>query len=342
MATVYTFPFVRKDFQKLFMRIDVIKPILDIQSETEEKRESSIYLPLPVGLLRENHSLTWEGTEFEILGELVKQNFDSVFDNISALQNRATEFDLSGTYDILGDSYEGAKRALAASARTALDSAIANFSAFGAETIRQSLGVAPRANYSMLFKGIDQPRDFVLEWNLFPKNYHDAKAIETIIKVLQKAALPDLRKKTLLDAIVEEETSIITDKSETQDVVSSNPRLPTGLYSVTYNIPNKIKIKLYERINNDNYDNIEESSTEIREITHLMNFPFEMIIRNIIVEHTEDSINPPLVKHQARIRQTDDTYRNVSEYFHTTYKVRLSISDMTLYTRESVNSSFVN
>lgn len=322
------------------MRIDVIKPILDIQSETEEKRESSIYLPLPIGLLRENHSLTWEGTEFEILGEIVKQNFDAVINNVGAFTNNVTNLDLSGAIDTADSSYEGAKDVLFNAMRTSLDSMIANFSALGAETIKQSLGVTPRANYTMLFKGIDQPRDFVLEWNLFPKNYKDAKAIETIIKVLQKASLPDLSKKTILDTAFDKAVSEFSDKSETQDVVSSNPKLPTGLYSVTYRIPNKIKIKLFERLNNDNYDNIEESSTEIREITHLMNFPFEMIIRNIIIEHTEDSINPPLVKHQERIRQTDGTYRNVSEYFHTTYKMRLSISDMNLYTRESVNSPF--
>ena len=63
------------------------------------------------------------------------------------------------------------------------------------------------------------------------------------------------------------------------------------LYSVAYTIPRKIKIKLFERINNDNEGNIEEA-TDVREITHLMNFPFE--IGTSLKRWTNNSI-PPVV-----------------------------------------------
>ena len=321
---VYTYPHIRRNFQKIFMRIDIIKTILDIQGENAQRDEieSSIYLPLPIGLLRENHSLTYEATEFEILGELVKQNYDAVMKN--GLNASSIESAFSDeAFDKYGDI-------LARTSKTALDAAVANFSALGADILKQGVGIVPRANYTMLFKGIDQPRDFILEWNLFPKNYEDANSVEKIIRIIQKASLPDLINKTLFDSAYAKVENFISEKSEVNDVSLKTPKVTSGLYSVAYNIPRKIKIKLFERINDDNEGNIEES-TDVREITHLMNFPFEMVIRNIIVEHTEDTINTPFVEYV-------NPDGNI-EYFHTTYKLRLSISDTELYTSNEVNSS---
>lgn len=332
--SVYTYPYKRRDFQKLFMRIDIIDNIADpvsfgmSEGKPQDFPESSLYLPLPLGLLRENHVLEYQPTEFGITGELVKQNYEAVKnsllgvfgagENNSNIDNGLLNT-LENVADVASDTF-----------KTAIDKTIADASLLAIPTLLQANGLSRRANYSLLFNGIDQVREFTLEWSLFPKNYDDATAIETIIKVVQKAAMPEIKNKGFLDSTIDAFSNIIEDKDKNSDVYAANPAKPTGLYSTTYLIPKKIRIKLFERFTKDNVGNIEE--TDIREITHLMNFPHENVISSIIVEHSEsDNMLPPFVK-----------YNNggVSEFFHTVYKLRITLSDLQVTTRENVNSPY--
>lgn len=304
------------------MRIDIIESIIDpsITGRIQDNHEQSIYLPAPLGLLRENHALNYRGEEFEILGELVKQNYQSISDAMSSNQSN-----LDKASDIASSTGQSVTSAM----KTIIDSNIANMNALGMQTIQQSLGIAPRSNYSLVFNGVDQPRDFILEWSFFPKNYNDSKSIENIINVLQKASLPDIINKSYFDSVVDGVSNFISDKAEINDVFPKEKTSTTGLYSVSFKVPRKIKIKLFERINTNNTGNIEESSSEIQEITHLVNFPYELVIRSVFIEHNENNINPPLIKYN-------------DDYFHTNYKLRLAVTDIQIYNSENVNLNYDN
>ena len=67
------------------MRFDIIEGIVDptVEGKIKDKIESSVYLPLPVGLLRENHVIEYDAFDFGIQAELVKQNFNAVASGIS-------------------------------------------------------------------------------------------------------------------------------------------------------------------------------------------------------------------------------------------------------------------
>lgn len=312
------------------MRIDIIDNIMDApsfglsESKPRDELESSVYLPLPIGLLRENHVLEYEPTEFGVTAEIVRQNYDAVRGALTGLVN-------SGEIDIdIGDIGSSVAGTVGKTFKTLTDQLITDASRMYIPTMLQANGLARRTNYALLFRGIDQVRDFTLEWTLFPKNYDDAKSIETIIKVIQSAAMPEIKNKAFLDSIVDTVSNAVSEKNELSDVKSKNPEEPTGLFSTTFLIPKKIKLKIFERFNNDNIGNIEE--TDIREITHLINFPHEMVMSNIIIEHAEgENTLPPFIKYE----NNGDV-----EYFHSVYKLRITMSDMQVTTRDHINLEY--
>ncbi|NDB79833.1 hypothetical protein EB155_08185 [archaeon] len=332
--SVYTYPFLRRDFQRLFMRFDIIEGIVDptVEGKIKDKIESSVYLPLPVGLLRENHVIEYDAFDFGIQAELVKQNFNAVASGISNIfgEGNAGPIEQDVT-DMVGNLADKVGTEVTKSFKTFIDQQITGAQSLGIPTILQAQGLAQRANYSYAFTGIEQPRDFVLEWSFFPKNYADANSIETIIKVVQKASLPEIKNKTFFDSVVESADNLFTDRQTSNDVYETQPTRPTGLYSTTFNLPRKFKIKIFERTVLDNYSVIEDA--DIKEITHLMNFPHEMVVTNIMVEHAEGDNNlPPFVKYVTPLGDV--------EFFHSSYKIRISMSDMQVTTSQNVNLSY--
>lgn len=336
--SVYTYPYKRRDFQKLFMRIDIVDNIVDPPSDgfnegkAKDNTESSIYLPLPLGLLRENHVLEYQGEELGILGTLVTQNYNAVKNAFSGLTGEADETGVDR--GVFGDLIAGGEKIgdmAIDSFKTIVDKTLMESSKFGIPIMLQANGLARRANYALLFQGIDQPRDFTLEWTFFPKTYDDAVSIETIIKVIQKAAMPEIKNKSLFDNVVEATQNVIEDRNYLVDVHAKETIEPTGLFSSTFIIPKKINIKLFERVKRWNdLGNIDENYIE--EITHLMNFPHEIVMSNIIVEHAEgENTLPPFIKYDNG---------GTTEYFHTVYKLRITMSDLQVTTRDHINLNY--
>lgn len=324
------------------MRIEILELNMDVNNDNTKNKATKelIYLPLPIGMLRENHVLNYDTDEYGVVGELVRQNFDvvgNIFKRIGDYEITTVGQTLDDISDAVDSAADAAKKAAVSTAKTIADTAIMNMSKFGVGTILQAQGLAKRPNYALLFRGIEQPRDFTLEWNIFPKTYNDALSIETIIKRIQSAALPDIDNKTWFDKAYELFSSSTTDKSIENDVYSTNstPVLDVnGLHSVTFKIPNKVKLKIYERTTPGNLlDNLEE--TDITDITHLMNFPHEMVIQNIIVEHGANETNPTFVKY-SKVNAAGDT---VNEFFHTTYNLRITLTDTQVTTSNNVNLS---
>jgi len=299
------------------MRMDIVENKIDPAVGTpDDKTKASIYLPAPKGLLIENHLINWRGADLGISGELVMNSSDRVRD---AFNSSGTTGLVSGIMESMGTVVEEASKA----ASTWVDKQVMQATSFGLPIINQAFGQTVRSNHTLMFEGVDKVRDFILEWNIFPNNYQDADSIETIIAVLQKAALPKIDNKTMLDKIQEVAVSSFSDKNETRDVKENNPVMPSGLYSVTYKLPYKVKIKLFERKVNNNYGNLSEA-TDLEEITHLTNFPKELVIRNIYLEHDLSGPHPPMVQYN-------------DEYFHTMYNLRVSLTDITVTTSEDIN-----
>lgn len=297
--------------------MDIVENKVDPAVGTpDDKTKASIYMPAPKGLLIENHLINWRGSDLGISGELVMNSSDRVR---NAFNSSGTTGFVSGLMASMGTVVEEASKA----ASSWVDKQVMEATSFGLPIINQAFGQTARANHTLMFEGVDKVRDFILEWSIFPNNYEDADSIETIIAVLQKAALPKIDNKTMLDKIQEVAVSSFSDKNETRDVKENKPVMPSGLYSVTYKLPYKVKLKLFERKDSSGaYNNL--STTDLIEITHLTSFPKELVMRNIYLEHDISGTQPPLIEYNG-------------EYFHTKYSLRVSLTDITVTTSEDIN-----
>jgi len=297
--------------------MDIVENKVDPAVGTpDDKTKASIYMPAPKGLLIENHLINWRGSDLGISGELVMNSSDRVRD---AFNSSGTTGFVSGLMSSMGTVVDEASKA----ASTWVDRQVMEATSFGLPIINQAFGQTARSNHTLMFEGVDKVRDFILEWNIFPNNYEDADSIETIIAVLQKAALPKIDNKTILDKIQDVAVSAFSDKNEDRDVKENKPVMPSGLYSVTYKLPYKVKLKLFERKDSSGaYNNL--STTDLIEITHLTSFPKELVMRNIYLEHDISGTQPPLIEYNG-------------EYFHTKYNLRVSLTDITVTTSEDIN-----
>ena len=307
------------------MRMDIVENKVDPAVGTpDDKTKASIYMPAPKGLLIENHLINWRGNDLGISGELVMNSSDRVRE---AFNSSGTTGLVSGIMSSMETAVGEAKKA----ASTWVDKQVMEASSFGIPIINQAFGQTARSNHTLMFEGVDKVRDFILEWSIFPNNYSDAWSIETIIAVLQKAALPKIENKTILDKVQTLATNTFSEKDSNRDVKENKPVMPSGLYSVTYKLPYKVKIKLFERKDTSgSYGNL--ATSDLTEITHLTSFPKELVMRNIYLEHDISGIHPPMV-------QFVDDSSGDTEYFHTKYNLRVSLTDITVTTSEDINYS---
>ena len=185
MSEEIFFPKNVENFQRFFLKIEIIESSVD-----KEKSVSTIYLPLPKGLLREDFQLDYSQRELGVIGELVKDKYEGVRNALSNVLRGTGNLTSEGpsTLDTLGS--------LATTAYNAFDTYLSKeimmtdnkFFKLGT----QGLGLTRAPNFTLLFDGVSRVREFTLDWKITPKNEEDAIELEKIIKAIQKSSLPSL------------------------------------------------------------------------------------------------------------------------------------------------------
>ena len=304
-------------------------------SVDKEKSVSTIYLPLPKGLLREDFQLDYSQRELGVLGELVKDKYEGVRGALSnVLRGTGNLTDQSGVSSL--DQLDS----LATTAYNAFDTYLSKeimmtdnkFFKLGT----QGLGLTRAPNFTLLFDGVSRVREFTLDWKITPKNEEDAIELEKIIKAIQKSSLPSLsdtsfsilntagreslrafnRATNLLgfaNTIFGDVTEKYTDKTFFEDNEGQ-------WFSSVFKIPNEFKLTICERIKGNS--EIEEGKDKIG---YFMNFPYTFVVRDLNTFYGASGDVESFIKGEKG-------------YYHQTYEINLIIMETKIYTADDAES----
>lgn len=316
----FIYPIEVEDFQKFFLKLEVYDQALPQNSNSRPslKLDNIIYLPLPKGLLREDLQLDYSKRELGVLGENVIQKYDSVKNALANVVSGAKS--ISEVTTGLGTSIAEMG---ADSLNTWLEQQVMKTENIFFKIGTQAAGYTRAPNFTLLFDGISRVREFVLEWKLTPKNEEDAKALEKIIKQLQKATLPELSDvnyleeayEALIPTVVKEFFETPEDQQETKDVARANEPIADKLFSSTFILPKQFKISIMEKIG-DNFN----------QINYLMDFPHYFSIRDISAYYGVNS-------------ETETFIKGDDGYYHQSYEITVIMMENKLYTADNVGSN---
>ena len=302
-------------------------------SVDKEKSVSTIYLPLPKGLLREDFQLDYSQRELGVLGELVKDKYEGVRGALSnVLRGTGNLTDQVSSLDQL-DS-------LATTAYNAFDTYLSKeimmtdnkFFKLGT----QGLGLTRAPNFTLLFDGVSRVREFTLDWKITPKNEEDAIELEKIIKAIQKSSLPSLADTSFsilntagreslrafnnatnllgfANTIFGDVTEKYTDKTFFEDNEGQ-------WFSSVFKIPNEFKLTICERIKGNS--EIEEGKDKIG---YFMNFPYTFVVRDLNTFYGASGDVESFIKGEKG-------------YYHQTYEINLIIMETKIYTADDAES----
>lgn len=301
-ALILSYPANPEEFQKFFMRIEAFA------INIKEKNRNSymiIYLPVPNGLLQENHSLLYSPEELGSVAEALKT------ENANLTKILGLDGTMNQIGRVMGESMSSFYDNLGKLPATWLEQQIQKTEDQSFQALRAGAGFARAPNFTNMFQGIGGPtRELILRWTFRPKTYEDATALEFILKKLQKASLPELSDVSVVDEFkyaLEEVTPFVdeTRPDETlqeQSDVTKKKEYDHKLYSSTYRAPHEFKFTVCEKV-----------GKEMVEVTHLVNFPFPFMT---------DSFSTILGGADADtfVKHTDQISGD-NEYFFTSYDV---------------------
>lgn len=297
------YPSIPEDYQTMFLRMELF-------SERQKNRtpDTTIYLPLPLGALREESGMSWGYEDLGISGEAGK-----------AIANYATQkFNNVPGYESFTENFKNIFKDSGRALNTVIERSVVETELELIEAVKQGLGVQARRNFTFMFEGIGKLRDFRLEWKLIPKNIHDARTIERIIKVIQKASLPSISPISMFDEIVVRLPYTSTDKPDRKagDVVHGQD-FEHKLYSSTFIIPNEFKLSAHERTSL-NYAQFNS------QLDHIVDFPLPFVVVDCTVQFGGES------------SEADAYLEEDGEIFHTSYFISLGFQELTNYTADNV------
>lgn len=304
------YPLSVDTFEKFFIKLDVYDSRVNI-NKTAPEIEASIYLPLPKGLLREDYQLEYSKKELGVLGETVKEKYQSVKNSLSNIVSGG-----GSIFDIEPNIIDNSLNML----DTWIDQEIMKTENIFFKIGSQAAGYTRAPNFTLLFDGISRVRDFTLEWNLYPKNEEDAMEIEKIIKYLQKSTLPELSNFSYLNELVNfvlpQDTLLNNpepaDLQKTNDVLPVQREIASKLYSSTYILPKQFKISIMERV-----------GKQYTEIKNLMNYPHFMVMHEILTYYGSKTEASTFIKGEQG-------------YYHSSYDITMNLMENKLYTANHV------
>lgn len=315
-TSFFYYPVKPEDYQRLFIKMEIF-------SDREQNRTSDtiIYLPLPLGLLREESATQWGFDEFEIMGEAGKAVADYVNNSIpfSELAAKAVPDVIPG---LTGPGKSGFDPGTYSKAfNTFLEKELQNTKMEAFEAIRAGAGYARKPNVTFIFQNINNLRDFRLDWKLHPKSVDDARMAEKIISEIQKAALPSVS-----DMSAYKEIGFFTaglfgvDHPENDAIGKGDVVLGTDfehkLYSTTYRSPKEFKLSVVER-KGKSYGHWET-------LENIVDFPIPFVLQDYTFHMGGDDI------------EADTFVREGDEFFTASYLLSLGYVELTHYKASDV------
>jgi hypothetical protein len=295
------YPSEPEDYQRLFLKMEVF-------SDRSQKRiaDSIIYLPLPLGLLREESATTWDWREYEIAGEAGKAISNYMKNDF----NFETYRNYFGRIEQLGGNISKAFN-------TFLETELQRTELSVFEALRQGAGFSRRPNITYIFQNISALRNFRLDWKLHPKTKKDGKMAEKIISEIQKAALPSVS-----DMSAYREIGYFFGKERpSNDQIGKNDveigrDFEHKLYSTTFRAPKEFKLSVVER-QGENYGNWNQ-------LENIVDFPIPFVLEDVTVQlGGEDA-------------EADTFIKEGDEYFTASYFVSLGYLELTHYKADNV------
>ena len=308
--SVYQYPLKPTEYQTLFIKMNSFS-----QRKRFRSPDSTIYLPLPLGLLRTGLAATYQFREFNIAGEAGKA--------IGQLMNESGLF--APVKEIGGLSLQALSNSGKA-LNTLIEQNIQSTTQEQFNQIRAGAGYAQRGNYTKYFQHIDRLREFRADWELKPKTIQDARAIEQIIKEIQKASLPEISDVSFFEEIavnspfVERSKDYVLggDSTENGDVVEK-AITHDKLYSSTFRIPKEFELSIYEYVGERQFEPIQ----------HLVNFPTPFVIENMNFQiGGEDSEADTFIEHVNE--------NGVKEYFNSSFRISLGFRELKQFTADNI------
>lgn len=319
------FPLDTSDFQNVFLKIE----ILDQGVRRLNSIVNTIYLPFPAGLLEEVYNVDYRKEDLGILGENIRQNYDSVKGMMRGMMSGEIGF-------IEGVSTPEYIDELMKVASSSLEREVLASNHPSLKTALHALGYSYAPNYTLMFDGVGDLRQFSLNWKFYPKNVNEANAVEEIIVALEEAALPKLNtgfiNSIVADALEyitapselteENQEDKATDTSLASDVieatkgaindVASTVRRVGNVRPMTFEIPHSVRITICHK-NGDG---------QLVDVNDLLDLPFLFVINNVILDRNIDANEPMFVE-------------NEGEYYFSSHSIRMTITEEQIYTAKN-------
>ena len=296
------YPLVPVEAQKMFLRMKLFS-----ERKANRTPDTTIYLPLPLGALREETGVSWGYSDLGIFGQFGKTTTEWFRDDKTRYEG------LEKTFSTM---FKESGKAL----NTFLEREVLSTDLFDA--LKQGAGFQVKPEFTFMFEGINKLRDFRFEWKFIPRNAQDAKRIEIIFKEIQKASLPTISAISMYDEVKKFLGADPNTSPQVQqgDVVHGQD-FDHKLYSSTFIIPKEIEMSVFERTGSQ-YEGIND------DLEHIADFPIPFVVSDISIQMGGEAAEADVF-----------LYDEVSdEYYYSSYYILVGFTETTHYTAENVKS----
>jgi hypothetical protein len=313
---ILKYPSEPLDWQKIFLKMEIFE-----ERDRNRIPYRTIYLPMPLGLMRHESSISYSFDEFNIAGEYGKDLANMLRDGGFGEPFRQ----LASSYSSLGNIGESGVNGIKGLGRafnTLLEQSMQSTQLETIQALRAGAGYEYRFNYTKFFAQITAQRQFRADWRFYPKNREDADKIEFILAEIQRSSLPEISKMSFFDEFIN--SSYGTDESEpiknllSQDVIEKKSK-EHKLYSSTLKVPREFKLSIYEFSNKDQFKKIE----------NLVNFPIPFVVEDVMIQiGGEDSEADTFIR--------DERELNRDNYYNTSYLLSMGFKESTQFVSNDV------
>ena len=297
------YPEEPEEYQRLFVKMSIFS-----QRNSNRVADDIIYLPLPLGMLREESGATWSWSEFGVAGEAGRAVAEYIANNSEFKTLRTNMERMTQMFSNAGRGFN-----------TFLERQLQETELEAFQALRQGAGYAKKPNITFIFENINNLRDFRFEWTLRPKNLKDARRIEKIVSVIQKASLPATSDMSAYSEFANFFTFDVLKNNEiSKGDVEVGKDFTHKLFSSTFIAPKEFELSVHERVFNAN------GKMEMKPVDHLVNFPIPFVCQDFVFQMGgEDS-------------EADTFIKEGDEYFTASYYLNMGYLELSHFTANEV------
>jgi len=299
-SNYYFYPEEPEEYQRLFVKMEIFS-----KRDSDRRADDIIYLPLPLGMLREESGATWSWSEFGVAGEAGRAVAEYIGNNSEFKTLRTNMKRMTQTFSNASRGFN-----------TFLERQLQETELEAFQALRQGAGYAKKPNITFIFENINNLRDFRFEWTLRPKNLEDARRIERIVNVIQKASLPATSDMSAYSEFANFFTGdVLRNNHIGKSDVEVGKDFTHKLFSSTFIAPKEFKLSVYERV---------ENSKKMKPVNHLVNFPIPFVCQDFVFQMGgEDS-------------ESDTFIKEGDEYFTASYYLNIGYLELSHFTANEV------